>query len=144
MSRSLSLHRRPPQLCGLRLPPTLAVLAALAILALTSGCIAVLAGAGAGATVAYVRGDLDTTLDRNLDRSARATRKTIEQLEYVLVSHQQDALQAVFAARNASDQKLEIYLEKASDDSTKLKIRLGTFGNEALQNEILAKLKSNL
>lgn len=127
-----------------RLLPFLAAGILLAVLALSSGCLAVLAGAGAGATVAYVRGDLDTTLDKNLAGSARAAGKTIEQLQYALISHKQDSLQATFVARNAADEKLEIYLEKASADSTKLKIRIGTFGNEALQNEILAKLKSNL
>ena len=118
--------------------------ALLTTLSFNTGCFAVLVGAGAGATVAYVRGDLDVTLDANLDHSAHAVKKAIAQLDYTAISAKQDALQANFISRNATDQKLEIYLEKASKDSTKLKIRLGTFGNESLQNEILAKIRSNL
>ena len=53
-------------------------------------------------------------------------------------------MQATFIARTAGDRKIELYLEKISADATKLKIRVGTFGDEALQNEILSKIKSNL
>ena len=116
----------------------------LTALAVTSGCVAVVAGAGAGAAVAYVRGDLDTTLDASFAKSVRAVEKTIAQLKYAKISDHQDALQATLIARNAADQKIELYLEKLTDDATKLKIRVGTFGEETLQNEILAKIKSNL
>ena len=74
----------------------------------------------------------------------RAANETIAELKYAKVSDHQDALQATLIARNAADQKIELYLEKLTDDATKLKIRVGTFGEEALQNEILAKIKSNL
>lgn len=116
----------------------------LATLATTSGCLAVAAGAGAGATVAYVRGDLDTTLSANLDRSARAVNKAIEDLKFAKVSESKDALQAVIIARNAADKKIELHLDKLADDATKLKIRVGTFGDDVLQVTILEKIKNNL
>lgn len=133
-----------PALFTARLAGSLVASALLATLALTSGCMAVAAGAGAGAAVAYVRGDLDTTLDAGFAKSVRATEKMIAQLKYAKISDHQDALQATLIARNAGDQKIELYLEKLTDDATKLKIRVGTFGEEALQNEILAKIKANL
>lgn len=117
---------------------------ALATLTATSGCLAVAAGAGAGATVAYVRGDLDTTLNANLDRSTRAANKAIEQFQFAKVSERKDALQAILVARNAADKKVELHLDKLADDATKLKIRVGTFGDDALQVMILEKIKSNL
>ena len=123
---------------------TLGAAAALAICALNSGCVAVAAGAGAGAAVAYVRGDLDTTLGANLDRSARAVDKAIEQLKFAKVSENKDALQAIIIARNAGDRRIELRLEKLTDDATKLKIRVGTFGDDTLQMTILEKVKSNL
>ena len=114
----------------------------LTALAYTTGCVAL--AAGAGAAVAYVRGDLDTTLDASFAKSVRAANETIAELKYAKVSDHQDALQATIVARTAADQKIELYLEKVTVDATKLKIRVGTFGEEALQNEILAKIKSNL
>jgi hypothetical protein len=127
-----------------RLIVFLAATAALATLAGTSGCLAVAAGAGAGATVAYVRGDLDATLSANLDKSARAVNKAIEQLQFAKVSEAKDALQVIVIARNAADKKIELHLDKLADDATKLKIRVGTFGDDALQTAILEKVKANL
>ena len=116
----------------------------LATLALSSGCMVLAAGAGAGAAVAYVRGDLDTTLDASFAKSVRAANETIAELKYAKVSDHQDALQATIVARTAADQKIELYLEKVTVGATKLKIRVGTFGEEALQNEILTRIKSHL
>ena len=127
-----------------RLGTTLCVTAALVTLVVTSGCVAVAAGAGAGAAVAYVRGDLDTTLSANLDRSTRAVDKAIEQLKFAKVSENKDALQAIIIARNAADKRIELRLDKLADDATKLKIRVGTFGDDSLQLAILEKVKSNL
>jgi hypothetical protein len=118
--------------------------ATLATLATNSGCLAVAAGAGAGATVAYVRGDLDTTLGANLDHAARAVNKAIAELKFAKVSETSDALQAIIIARNAADRKIELHLNKLADDATKLKIRVGTFGDDLLQVTILEKIKANL
>ena len=64
----------------------------LTALAYTSGCVALAAGAGAGAAVAYVRGDLNTTLDASFAKSVRAANETIAELKYAKVSDHQDAL----------------------------------------------------
>ena len=127
-----------------RLVAFVGVSAALVTLAGTSGCLAVAAGAGAGATVAYVRGDLDATLSAGLDKSARAVNKAVEQLQFAKVSESKDALQVIVIARNAADKKIELHLDKLGDEATKLKIRVGTFGDDALQVAILEKVKANL
>jgi len=127
-----------------RLISILAAGALLSVLAATSGCLAVAAGAGAGATVAYVRGDLDTTLDAGFAKSVRATEDALADLKYAKISENRDALQATLIYRNAADKKVELYLAKTTDAATKLKIRVGTFGDEALQQEILARVKGNL
>lgn len=122
----------------------LAAAAALFTLASTSGCLAVAAGAGAGATVAYVRGDLDTTLSANLDRSDEAVNRALMQLQFAKISEKKDALQAIVIARNAADKKIELHLQRLADDATKLKIRVGTFGDDSLQTTILERVKANL
>ena len=115
-----------------------------AALAITAGCAAVAASAGAGAAVAYVRGDLDGTLNAGLDRSVRAANKAIDQLQFAKVSERKDALEAIIIARNAADKRIELHLNKLADDATKVKIRVGTFGDDALQVAILEKIKGNL
>ena len=125
-----------------------AAVTGLVLLALvtSSGCVAVVAGAGVGAAVAvaYVRGDLDATLNASLDRSLQAAKKAVTQLQFAKVSENKDALQAIVVSRNAADKRIDIRLEKVTDAATKLKIRVGTFGDEALSLAILEKIKANL
>jgi len=122
----------------------LLVTALLGVISATSGCLALAAGAGAGATVAYVRGDLDVTLDAGFAKAVRAGEKALTGLKYSRISVQQDDLQATLIYRTAADKKIELYLEKLTGDATKLKIRAGTFGDESLQNEILSRVKAGL
>lgn len=112
--------------------------------ALTSGCLAVAAGAGAGATVAYVRGDLDTTLNAGFERSLAAVNAAVAQLQYAKVSEKRDALEATVIARNASDKRIFLRLDTLAADATKLKIRIGTFGDDTLTQAVLEKIKANL
>ena len=110
----------------------------------TSAREAVVAGAGAGAAVAYVRGDLDTTLGASLSQSIRAANLAVEELQFVKVSETKDAVQATIIARDAADKKIEFYLSSLSEGATSLKIRVGTFGEDELQARILAQIRSHL
>ncbi len=126
-----------------RIVALLAIMLGLVTLGLSSGCVVVAAGAGAGA-VAYVRGDLDTTLDAGLHRTVQASRSAIQQLAFAQVSEKSDALNGVIIARTAEDKKIEIKLERTGDNLTKIKIRVGVFGDEALSMALLDKIKANL
>ena len=108
-----------------------------------SGCLAVAAGAGAG-VVAYVRGDLETTLANDYNPVVEATRSAIEALEFVKVSDHKDAFKAVVIARTAVDKKVEILVTKAGKNLTNIKIRVGLFGDEQLSLAILEKIKAHL
>lgn len=108
-----------------------------------SGCVAAAVGAGAGA-VAYIRGDLEASLDASLSVAARATDRAISQLEFAKVSERKDALTANFIARTAQDKKIEIVLTKVGDKVTKVKIRVGVFGDEAISLAILDKIKQGV
>ena len=108
-----------------------------------SGCLAVAAGAGAG-VVAYVRGDLETTLANDYNPVVDATRKAIKDLEFVKVSDNKDAFRAEIIARTALDKKVEISLTNAGKNLTNIKIRVGVFGDEQLSLAILEKIKAGL
>lgn len=141
---SLVMMNPPSALLVRRLAAGVAALGLAAATLLTSGCVAVVAaGAGAGA-VAYLRGDLDATLGVGLDPAVRAANQAIERLRFAKVSESRDAMQAILVARNAADKRIEIKLERASDALTKIKIRVGVFGDEALSLAILEKVKANL
>ena len=119
-------------------------LLAVASLLFTSGCLAVVAGAGAGAAVAYVRGDLQASLDASFGQALIAANQAVQQLQFAKVSEKKDALEGTIIARNADDKKIEIRLENAGAEVAKVSIRVGTFGNETLSLTVLEKIKANL
>ena len=110
------------------------------MLAGSCGC----ATGGAGSAVAYVRGDLDATLNVPFERAVRASDLAVEQLRFEKVSEKKDALQAVLVSRNAADKRVEIRIEKVDDDATKLKIRVGTFGDESIAVATYSQINANL
>ena len=116
-----------------------------AAMLMCSGCVAVVAAGAAGAAaVAWVRGELQTTLPADLDRSFGATKDAIADLQFVKVSERKDALLGVLVARNAADKKIEIKLENMAGDVTKIGIRVGVVGDQELSLAILEKIKANL
>ena len=118
------------------------LLATVSLIALP-GCIAVAVGAGAG-VVAYVRGDLETTLATDYNPVVDATRGALKQLEFVKVSDNKDAFKAVIVARTALDKKVEISLTNTGKNLTNIKIRVGVFGDEQISLAILEKIKAGL
>jgi Protein of unknown function (DUF3568) len=122
----------------------LAALMLAAALALHSGCLAVAAGAAGAGTVAFVRGELAATLDQNFDRTEHATNRAIQDLKFAKISEKQDALVAVIVARTAEDKKIEIKVSSMSAAQTRVQIRVGVFGDEALSQRILEKIRANL
>jgi len=133
------MHMKPSQLF-LRITAGFAL--ALAV-ALQSGCVVAAVGAGAGA-VAYIRGDLEATLESSLNATNKAAGRAISQLEFAKVSENKDALTSNITARTAQDKKVEIFMTKVSDSITKVRIRVGVFGDEAVSMAILDKIKAAL
>ncbi len=120
------------------------MLAAALLAASLTGCVAVVAGAAGAGTVAWVRGELEATLDANYEKAATAANLAIEQLQFAKISEKKDALTAILIARTAEDRKVEIKVIKVGDQSAKVQIRVGVFGDEALSLTILDKIKTNL
>lgn len=110
----------------------------------TSGCVAVVAGAGTGAAVAYVRGDLDGTVNAGFEKAVRAANAAVDELKFAKVSEKKDGLLTILVARNTADKRIEIRVEQAGDAVSKVKIRVGIFGDEALSLAVLDKIKAKL
>jgi hypothetical protein len=130
---------------SLRFVSMFAGLLVLAAAAFSAGCVAVAAGAGAGAgVVAYVRGELEVTVDHPFAAVVRASDKAVQQLEFAKVNESKDALLAIITVRNAADKKIKIQLDSVAPNLTKIQIRVGFFGDEALSNAVLDKIRANL
>lgn len=121
------------------------MLLAAAVIAMTSGCIALAVGAAAGVgTYAYVEGIMKTTVEASLDRTWDAANKSVEQLQFSVKSSSKDALQAKLVARESDKTDVKIYLERKGDNLTEVSVRVGVFGDEAQSRLILDKIKQNL
>ena len=118
--------------------------AAISALTMTSGCLAVAVGAGAGAAVAYVRGELRATVSGSYDATAAAASRAVQDLQFVKVSEQRDALTDIIVARTAADKKVEIKVEHLTQQATTVKIRVGLVGDESLSITVLDKIKARL
>jgi hypothetical protein len=109
-----------------------------------SGCLLVAVGAGAAGTVAYVKGELETTLSASMDNSYNATLRALEQLQLSTIQKTKDALSAEVVARTSEDKKVTITLTRVDDKSTKLTIRVGIFGDQDQSTTIYEHIKKNL
>lgn len=109
-----------------------------------AGCIAV-AGAAAGAgTVAYIRGELSADIDRKIEVVAKATNRAIPEVQLAKISEQKDVASAVFIARTREDTRVEIKLTRTTDTLTRVRIRVGIFGDEPLSRALLDRIREEL
>ena len=100
----------------------------------------------AGATaVAYVRGELQTNVTSDYNKTVEASRAAIKDLEFIKVSENKDAFSAKLVARTAQDKKVEIELTNSGKKLTNIKIRVGLIGgDQPLSMAILDKIKAGL
>jgi hypothetical protein len=124
----------------------LAAALALAVLALTSGCVALVIGAaaGAGATVAYTRGTLEAWVDGGFNQTLAATNKAVQQLGFTKVGEEADGASTTVTARTQADKKVEITLGRGGERLTEVKIRVGLLGDKELSQALLGKIKEAL
>lgn len=130
-----------------RLPSCLRVLAGLIFagtLVLQTGCVAVVAAGAAGTGVAWHSGRLETTLNHDLDAVYSAAQKAVGKLEFARVSEKKSGVDAELIARTARDKKVTITLKRVDDTITRLGIRVGVFGDEALSLTLLEEIKARL
>jgi len=108
-----------------------------------SGCIAAAVGAGAG-TVAYARGDLVVTEAATLEDVYNAAMKTIKAMDLKLVSEKKDALSGEITSTDVEEKKIQIKLAALTSETTKISIRIGSFGDEDKSRVILESIRKNL
>jgi hypothetical protein len=109
------------------------------------GCAMFVVGAGAGAgAVAYAKGKLGSTETAKLAEVWDATRKAVEELDYVVIETNRQAASAVLIARSPRDERLEITMKSTTDKTTELGIRVGALGNEERAQLVLDRIRRHL
>ena len=114
------------------------------VLLVSTGCVAVVAAGAAGGTVAWVRGALEVTVDKPIDKVGSASTDAVRGMKFALVSSNVDAVTGEIIARTSQDTKVEIKLKKVTDGSTEISIRVGIFGDQAVSQQIYEEIKKRL
>jgi enolase len=126
--------------------PRLVLAAALLSSALAvSGCLALAAGAAAGAgTYAYVQGEMNTTFEAPLDRVWAATQAAMNDLEFPIGERSKDALAGELRANQADGTPVRVRLNRVTDNTTEARVRVGMFGDEQVSRAVLERIRDNL
>ena len=119
----------------------------LSCVAFSSGCaLFVVGGAaavGAG-SYAYVNGESKEAEAAGLDKTWNATLAATKEMQLAVISQRKDAFSGEVTARTADDKKVVISLKRLSESNTELRVRVGTFGDEAMSRTITGKIRGKL
>jgi hypothetical protein len=111
------------------------------------GCVLLALGAGAAAgvgTVAYLKGELQTTYAASLDRTWEASLDALEDLNYTVISSEKGEAEGVIEAGQVGGDKVKINLSIEGPGTTLVKVRVGIFGDESVSRTINGRIASNL
>ena len=122
----------------------LALLAPAAALPALCGCLAVAAAAGTGATVWYVKGDLEARVNAEPPQVSVATAAAMRDLDMHVLSEEATGIDAKIVGRTASDSKVTVTAKKTGDGLSSLSIRVGVFGDEQLSTAVYERIKARL
>lgn len=114
------------------------------LVTMQSGCLVAAAAGGAAGTVAYLSGDLEANLDAPVSRVFEASKQAMRDMDYVVVNTVNGSDKSEVVARTRDDNKVQIVIQPLTEKSSKISIRVGTFGDETLSTKILEKIRSHL
>ena len=109
-----------------------------------SGCLLIAAAAGTGATVAYVTGDLETTVDAGPKAVAEATERACKDLDLTVTSKKSSNIDGKITASSGRGVKLTVVIKGQSDHASHVSIRAGVFGNDSIHDRLMQKIRDHL
>lgn len=121
-----------------------AAMLAVATLPWLTGCVVVAAGAVGAGAVAYVRGELESSVEADLDATYAAAQRALDKLEFARIEQRKSGLDAQLIRRTALDKRVEIKLKKITERLTKIEIRIGIVGDQELSLTLLDKIRAEL
>lgn len=116
---------------------------ALAVLG-SSGCVAVAAaGAGAG-TYGYIKGVTEVIVDAPYNDVWHATGEALRALEVTVTTQTRDALAGSYKGERHDGANVVVDLESIARNTTKIRIRVGAFGDRTFQERLADDIKQQL
>lgn len=111
----------------------------------TTGCVALMVGAGAGAAGAvYVMGKLQERVEASVPQVQEAAIAGLKDLNLPIRHNQGDKLSAKIESETADNKTIWVHVEFVTDSISELTIRVGLTGDESRSREILRAIKLHL
>lgn len=98
----------------------------------------------AAARAAYVNGDLQAVLEGSPEKVVQASEAALKELEVPIVSRDASAVDGKVVGRTTLQRKIDISVHRETETTSKVSIRVDTFGDEAFSRQILDKIRSKL
>ena len=89
-------------------------------------------------------GNIRTTLEANPRQLTEVAERTLADMGLSIISSQSTAVDGQIVARTAQDRRVTLHISEESDDLSKLTIRVGTFGDEAVSLALLKRIERRL
>jgi hypothetical protein len=99
---------------------------------------------GTEANYSWIEGALESTLAGSMPDVVNATTATLTDLELVAIDSTVDRLKGKITARMAVGTKVSINLEAVDFDNTRIRIKVGTFGDRSIALQILRNIEKRL
>jgi hypothetical protein len=125
---------------------SLGMVLSLVLLAVSvSGCVALAVGAAAGVGgYAWVNGELVKEYQVSAEKLQRAATRGLKSQNVVISDQQGDRLSAKISGKFADGKKIAIAIEAMTEKSSKMKIRVGMFGDQTRSELIANAIEKNL
>jgi len=125
-----------------------AIVLLVAMVFVGAGCaplifLGIVGGAGGGAYVWY-RGWLEQTIDAPQDRVFRAARSALRDLDVVIEDDTLEADRGVLDGYDNQSQRVMVKTVVAGEKATKVRVRVGFWGDQQRSIQILDQLKKHL
>ncbi len=128
----------------MRVHPTLKLIILWISLGLLSGCAyAVIGGAAAGGTYAYVAGWLHKDYEASLEQTYEASLDAMQGLE-IRVEKKTLSLSKADVRGKKGDETITVKMEKQSGGVIKVSVRVGLLGDEQASKEVHEAITDNL
>jgi hypothetical protein len=111
---------------------------------INSGCAAVVVGAGVGTGVAWYKGKLEETVSASVPQVHRAVKAGLRDLNITITEDRHDTLTAEVRGELADGKNVSIDAKSIGTSTTKLTIRVGTFGDKDFSLRIRDAIKNHL
>lgn len=112
---------------------------------LTTGCVALMLGAGAGAAgTVYVMGKLEERVEASVPKVQKAAVAGLKDLKLPIHKNTGDKLSAQIESETADEKTIWIRVKFVSEKLSELSIRVGLTGDEQRSREILRAIKRHV